>query len=72
MDTTDPCKDSKKTATKIIINSKACVQRNQDARVGQSPGSHGPNAETRPRSRSRSIQREPGPTEGRVQDSCQL
>ena len=66
-------KDSKPTEAKILINGKACVQRNLDfspgqhktkipvsnkARVGRSPGNRGPNAETRPRSRSRSRHRE--------------
>ena len=77
-------KEPKPTETKVLINGKACVQRNLDfsagqlktkipvsnkARVGRSPGNRGPNAETRPRSRSRSRHREPGPPEGQRKDT---
>ena len=63
-DITDISKDSKPTETKILINSKACMQRNLDssagqhktkipmsnkAKVGRSPGYREPNAKTRPR-----------------------
>ena len=47
--------------TKILVSNKA--------RVGQSPGNCGPNAETRPRSRTRSRHREPGPPEGQGKDT---
>ena len=77
-------KEPKLTETKVLMNGKACVQRNLDfsadqlktkilvsnkARVGRSPGNRGPNAETRPRSRSRSRHREPGPPEGQGKDT---
>ena len=83
-DVTVISKDSKPTEAKILINVKACVQRNLDfsagqhktkilvsnkARVGRSPGSRGPNADTRPRSRSRSGHRETGPPEGQGKDT---
>ena len=83
-DITDTSKDSKLIEANILINGKACVQRNLDfsagqyktkipvtnkARVGRSPGNRGPNAETRLRSRSRSRHREPGPPEGRGQNT---
>ena len=70
--------------TKVLINGKACVQRNLDfsagqlktkipvsnkARVGRSPGNRGPNTETRQRSRSRSRHRDSGPPEGQGKDT---
>ena len=77
-------KEPKPTETKVLINGKACVQRNLDfsagqlktkipvsnkARVGRSPGNRGPNTETRPRSRSRSRHRDSGPPEGQGKDT---
>ena len=77
-------KEPKLTETKVLINGKACVQRNLDfsagppktkipisnrARVGRSPGNRGPDTDTRPRSRSRSGHRESGPPEGQGKDT---
>ena len=88
--TKDATAANKASATKeptVIINGKACVQRNLDfsgsqphskipvskqVRAGRAPGNRGTSSDARPRERSRSRHRETGSAEGREQDSCLL
>ena len=84
-DTSATKKDSTSQEPTVIINGKACAQRNLDfsgslpqskipvskqVRTGRAPGNRGTGSETRPRQRSRSRHREAGPVEGRGQDTC--
>ena len=84
-DITSANKDSTHKEPTVIINGKACVQRNLDfsgsqqktkipvrkqVRTGRTPGNRGTKSETRPRPRSRSRHRESGSVEGRGKDSC--
>ena len=86
-DTTADTKDSTTEESTVVINGKACVQRNLDfsgsqphskipiskqGRAGRAPGNRGTGSDTRPRERSRSRHRETGSAEGREQDSCLL
>ena len=84
-DTSATKKDSTSQEPTVVINGKACVQRNLDfsgsqpqskipvskqVRAGRAPGNRRTGSETRPRQRSRSRHREVGSVEGRGQDSC--
>ena len=68
-DTTVPNKDSTSQESTVVINGKACIQRNLDfpgsqphskipvskqVRTGRAPGNRGTGSETRPRQWSRS------------------
>ena len=84
-DTAAANKDTTDKEHTVVINGKACVQRNLDfsggqqqskipvskqVRTGRTPGNRGTSSETRPRQWSQSRHREAGSVEGRGQDSC--